>query len=102
MKQARRGMAHTALSVGTDISSRISRVYAPPTAWSLGYLWGADTVTIPAGAAFAPAAAKIGAPVPVAGGVVGHGRHVVLERGLAGGDPDAQRARWPRACAGIG
>ena len=41
MKQARRGMAHTALSVGTDISARISRVYAPPTAWSLGYLWGA-------------------------------------------------------------
>ncbi len=59
MKQARRGMAHTALSVGTDISSRISRVYAPPTAWSLGYLWGADTVTIPAGATFAPATAKI-------------------------------------------
>jgi hypothetical protein len=78
MKQARRAMAHTALSVGTDISSRISRVYAPPTAWSLGYLWGADTVTIPAGAAFAPASAKISAPVPPAAGVTGMGDVSVL------------------------
>ena len=92
MKQARRGMAHTALSVGTDISSRISRVYAPPTAWSLGYLWGADTVTIPAGATFAPAdgeGRRAGAGRAAASS--GTGDMVVLELELAGGDPDAER-----------
>ena len=80
MKQARRGMAHTALSVGTDISSRISRVYAPPTAWSLGYLWGADTVTIPAGATFAPADGEDRArPCRSAAAWPGRGDMIVLE-----------------------
>ena len=50
MKQPRRGLADTALSIGVDISPRIQRLYAPPAAWSHGYLWGADTVTIPDGA----------------------------------------------------
>ena len=47
MAQPRRGLADTALSIGVDISPRIQRLYAPPAAWSHGYLWGADTVTIP-------------------------------------------------------
>ena len=54
MAQPRRGLADTALSLGVDISDRIQRLYAPPAAWSHGYLWGADTVTIPDGARFSP------------------------------------------------
>ena len=54
MNQARRGLADTALSIGVDVSSRISILYAPPAAWSHGYLWGANVVTIPRGAAFSP------------------------------------------------
>jgi hypothetical protein len=54
MNQARRGLADTALRIGVDISDRISILYAPPAAWSHGYLWGADVVTIPRDAAFAP------------------------------------------------
>ena len=54
MTQARRGLADTALSIGVDVSSRISILYAPPAAWSHGYLWGASVVTIPRGAAFSP------------------------------------------------
>ena len=45
MTQAHRGLADTALSVGVDISNDISILYAPPAAWSHGYLWGADVVT---------------------------------------------------------
>jgi hypothetical protein len=54
MAQARRGLADTALRIGVDISPRISILYAPPAAWSHGYLWGADVVTIDRGAAFSP------------------------------------------------
>ena len=54
MNQARRGLADTALRIGVDVSDRISILYAPPAAWSHGYLWGADVATIPSGATFAP------------------------------------------------
>ena len=54
MAQPRRGLADTAMSLGVDISDRIQRLYAPPAAWSHGYLWGADVVTIPDGARFSP------------------------------------------------
>lgn len=54
MNQANRGLADTALSVGVDVSDRISILYAPPAAWSHGYLWGADIAEIPLGADFAP------------------------------------------------
>ncbi len=54
MNQARRGLADTALGIGVDVSSRISILYAPPAAWSHGYLWGATVVTIPRDAAFSP------------------------------------------------
>jgi len=47
MDQARRGLADTALGIGVDVSERINRLYAPPAAWSHGYLWGANVVTIP-------------------------------------------------------
>jgi hypothetical protein len=54
MDQALRGLADTALGAGIDVSSRISVLYAPPGAWSHGYLWGADTLSIPDGATFDP------------------------------------------------
>ena len=59
MAQPRRGLADTALSLGVDISPRIQRLYAPPAAWSHGYLWGADTVTIADGARFSPRTDRI-------------------------------------------
>ncbi|HSL64714.1 MAG TPA: M14 family zinc carboxypeptidase [Gaiellaceae bacterium] len=69
MDQARRGLANTALAVGDDVSGSISQLYAPPAAWSHGYLWGADLVTIPRGAAFAPQTNRILAPSHLPGGV---------------------------------
>ena len=69
MAQPRRGLADTALSIGVDISPRIQRLYAPPAAWSHGYLWGADTVTIPDGARFSPKTDRILRPNRLRGGV---------------------------------
>jgi hypothetical protein len=46
MDQAMRGLAYTALSAGQDISERITQLYAPPGAWSHGWLWGADVVEV--------------------------------------------------------
>ena len=54
MNQAHRGLAETALSIGVDISDEIGILYAPPGAWSHGYLWGADVVNIPRDASFSP------------------------------------------------
>ena len=71
MNQALRGLALTALNAGQDISSRISQLYAPPGAWSHGYLWGADIVEVPRGAAFTPATSSITAPSAPTGGVRG-------------------------------
>ena len=36
-------------NIGVDVSDRIATLYAPPGAWSHGYLWGADVVTIQRG-----------------------------------------------------
>ena len=69
MNQAHRGLADTALHPGLDVSSRISILYAPPAAWSHGYLWGADTVEIPDGAGFAPVTTPIGSTIMPEGGV---------------------------------
>jgi len=69
MAQPRRGLADTALSIGVDISPRIQRLYAPPAAWSHGYLWGADTVTIPDGAKFRPKTDEVRRPNRLRGGV---------------------------------
>lgn len=69
MAQPHRGLADTALSIGVDISPRIQRLYAPPAAWSHGYLWGADTVTIPDGAKFKPKTDEVWRPNRLRGGV---------------------------------
>lgn len=69
MSQARRGLADTALSIGVDVSSRISILYAPPAAWSHGYLWGANVVTIPRDAAFSPLTNRVTTPGHLPGGV---------------------------------
>jgi hypothetical protein len=71
MDQTRRGLADTALSLGVDISDRIQRLYAPPAAWSHGYLWGADTVTIPDDARFSPRVDSIRRPNKLKGSVPG-------------------------------
>jgi len=70
MDQPHRGLADTALSVGVDISSQIGVLYAPPAAWSHGYLWGASVETIPASAAFAPKTHEVDKVEKLKGGVV--------------------------------
>lgn len=55
MAQVRRGLADTALRIGVDISDRITALYAPPAAWSHGYLWGADVYPVERGTDFDPA-----------------------------------------------
>ena len=69
MAQPRRGLADTALTLGTDISQQISVLYAPPASWSHGYLWGADVVTIPDGAAFKPWKHRVNKPAKLDGGI---------------------------------
>ncbi|HJV03981.1 MAG TPA: M14 family zinc carboxypeptidase [Actinomycetota bacterium] len=68
MDQAMRGLAYTALSAGQDISDRISQLYAPPGAWSHGWLWGADVLEVD-DPSFAPATAPIGTTNALQGGV---------------------------------
>ena len=60
MDQAHRGLADTALGIGADISEDIERLYAPPAAWSHGYLWGADVVRVPRDTEFSPNTNRIG------------------------------------------
>ena len=70
MDQAHRGLADTALGIGVDVSSRISILYAPPAAWSHGYLWGADVLRVPPGVAFTGFTTQpIAAPTGFGGGV---------------------------------
>jgi putative cell wall-binding protein len=45
MRQAKRGLAHTILGPGTDISDRVDAMY-DISGWSLGLLWGADVDTV--------------------------------------------------------
>ena len=74
MDQALRGIALTALSAGQDISERITQLYAPPGAWSHGYLWGADIVEVPDDdPSFTPHTNPIVAPNELRGGVRGGG-----------------------------
>ena len=79
MDQALRGLADTALGAGVDISSRISILYAPPGAWSHGYLWGADVLTIPDGLRFKPETERLTATPRAQGGVLGSGTAFALE-----------------------
>ena len=69
MTQPRRGLADTALSIGVDITPRIGRLYAPPAAWSHGYLWGADTVTIADDTRFRARTNRIKRPTRLKGSV---------------------------------
>lgn len=69
LAQPRRGLLDTAMSIGVDISDRISILYAPPAAWSHGYLWGADVITVPDGAAFRPRTDRIYKPNRLDGGL---------------------------------
>jgi hypothetical protein len=69
MDQAHRGLADTALNIGVDVSDRISILYAPPAAWSHGYLWGADIAEIPLGSGFSPATTPISKTTTPPGGV---------------------------------
>ena len=94
MTQPRRGLANTALGIGDDISASITQLYAPPAAWSHGYLWGADIVTIPRNANFHPQRRLIKKPGRITGGVDrGQGRPVRPGDRLADGRPRSQRAR---------
>ncbi len=69
LNQALRGLADSALNVGDDISASINQLYAPPGAWSHGYLWGADIAAIPDNAAFTPITVEIRRPRILGGGV---------------------------------
>jgi hypothetical protein len=69
MTQARRGLVDTALGIGVDISNDIGQLYAPPAAWSHGFLWGADVTLIPRGAAFDPQTNKVTKSSHLLGGV---------------------------------
>jgi hypothetical protein len=61
MDQAMRGLAYTALSAGQDVSERITQLYAPPGAWSHGWLWGADVLEVPRDdPSFAPTTVPVG------------------------------------------
>jgi hypothetical protein len=69
MTQAHRGLADTSLSIGTNISGLIQQLYAPPGAWSHGYLWGADTLVIPRDVDFAPVTNRVTKSSHLLGGV---------------------------------
>ncbi len=68
MAQARRGLVDTALGIGVDISDEIGQLYAPPGAWSHGFLWGADVTLIPRDADFAPQTNRVTKPSHLLGG----------------------------------
>jgi hypothetical protein len=69
MKQPHRGLADTSLDIGVDISQDITQLYAPPAAWSHGYLWGADILKVDRNTAFTARTARIAKPTPAAGGI---------------------------------
>jgi hypothetical protein len=69
MTQARRGLVDTALDIGVDISDRAEILYAPPGAWSHGYLWGADVLTVGDEERFSPKTDRIRRPNRLDGGI---------------------------------
>jgi len=80
LAQPRRGLLDTAMSIGVDISDRIGILYAPPAAWSHGYLWGADVVTVEDGDRFSPKTNRIHKPNRLKGGLEhGKAKGYVLE-----------------------
>jgi Zinc carboxypeptidase len=69
MDQALRALGNTMLGIGDDISDRVTQLYAPPGAWSNGFLWGADVVTIGRDRRFTPNTSPVEQTDPVEGGV---------------------------------
>jgi hypothetical protein len=69
LAQARRGLLDTAMGVGVDISASINQLYAPPGAWSHGWLWGADVAFIPRSATFNPQTNRVLRSSHLLGGV---------------------------------
>ena len=69
LDQALRALGNTMLHVGDDISDRVTQLYAPPGAWSNGFLWGADVVTIERGGGFAPSTTPVTRTDEVDGGI---------------------------------
>ena len=69
LDQSLRALANTMLDVGDDISDRVTELYAPPGAWSNGFLWGADVVTIERDRRFTAATRAVEQADRVAGGV---------------------------------
>ena len=73
-------------------------LYAPPAAWSHGYLWGADVVTVPRDATFSPQdqPGPEGEP-PARRGRAGYRQRLRSRDRLPDGRADAQRAHRTRA-----
>jgi hypothetical protein len=69
LAQARRGLLDTAIGIGVDISPSINIIYAPPGAWSHGWLWGADVVPVPRDATFDPQTNRVLQASHLSGGV---------------------------------
>ena len=69
LNQSLRALANTMLDVGDDISDRVTELYAPPGAWSNGFLWGADVVTIGRNTSFTPNTSAVDETDDVEGGV---------------------------------
>jgi Zinc carboxypeptidase len=69
LDQALRALGNTMLDVGDDISDRVTQLYAPPGAWSNGFLWGADVVTIGRDQRFSPSTSSVKRTDRVDGGV---------------------------------
>ena len=80
LDQALRALGNTMLDVGDDISHRVTQLYAPPGAWSNGFLWGADVVRIERGRHFSPSTSSVKRTDRVDGGVKsGHADWYALE-----------------------
>ncbi len=69
LDQPLRALGNTMLDVGDDISHRVTELYAPPGAWSNGFLWGADVVTIDRGRGFSPSTRSVKRTDRVEGGL---------------------------------
>ena len=69
LDQALRALGNTMLDVGDDISDRVTQLYAPPGAWSNGFLWGADVVTIERNRRFSPSTSSVERTDRVDGGL---------------------------------
>jgi hypothetical protein len=69
MDQSLRALGNTMLDVGDDISDRVTQLYAPPGAWSNGFLWGADVVRIERDRRFTPNTSPVDQTDEVEGGV---------------------------------